>query len=67
MALKFEWDVKKAEANINMHKVSFEEAKTVFGDPFARISEDTKHSDYERRWYLIGMSDRQRVLVLAYK
>jgi uncharacterized DUF497 family protein len=66
MALKFEWDVKKAAANIKKHNVSFEEARTVFGDPFARISEDSEHSEYEQRLYLIGLSDRQRILVVAY-
>jgi uncharacterized DUF497 family protein len=39
---------------------------TNFGDPFAKISEDTEHSEYEQRWYLIGQSDRQHVLVVAY-
>ena len=66
MALKFEWDAKKAAANIKKHNVSSEEARTIFGDPFARISEDIEHSEYEQRWYVIGQSDRQRVLVVAY-
>jgi len=33
MELVFEWDTKKAKANLKKHKVSFEEAKTIFNDP----------------------------------
>ena len=50
MSLQFEWDKPKAEKNINKHGVSFEEAKTVFGDPLARIFDDEWHSK-ERRDY----------------
>ena len=35
MALSFEWHEEKATANLKKHGVSFEEAKTVFSDPFA--------------------------------
>jgi uncharacterized DUF497 family protein len=66
MGLKFEWDLKKAEANVRKHEVSFVEATTVFGDPFARISEDTLHSYAEQRWHIIGMSEHYKVLVVAY-
>lgn len=48
------------------HNVSFEEAKTVFGDRFARISEDTLHSQYEQRWHIIGTSKNNRVIIVAY-
>jgi uncharacterized protein len=33
MAMQFEWDEEKAEINLRKHKLGFEEAKTVFGDP----------------------------------
>lgn len=64
--LQFEWDAQKARANQRKHQVSFEEARTVFGDPFARISADRDHSEGEQRWHIIGMSDRNRVIVVAY-
>jgi uncharacterized DUF497 family protein len=66
MALQFEWDAQKAQANQRKHQVSFEEARTVFGDPFARITEDRDHSEGEQRWHIIGISVQQRVLVVAY-
>ena len=64
--LRFEWDAQKARANQRKHQVSFEEARAVFGDPFARISADRDHSDGEQRWHIIGMSDHNRILVVAY-
>jgi len=36
----FEWDARKATANLRRHRVSFEEAATVFGDPLASVYED---------------------------
>jgi len=44
MSLRFEWDPQKAEANLAKHEVSFEEALTIFADPFARIFPDEEHS-----------------------
>jgi uncharacterized DUF497 family protein len=40
LALEFEWDPRKAAANLAKHRVSFEEAATVFGDPLGRIVAD---------------------------
>ena len=33
--MQFEWEPKKAIINKSKHKISFEEAATVFGDPLA--------------------------------
>lgn len=66
MGLQFEWDALKAEANQRKHHVSFEEARSVFGDPFARIVADREHSDEEQRWHIIGMSENYRVIIVAY-
>ncbi len=41
--MDFSWDTKKAQANLKKHKVSFEEAKTVFYDPLAKIMDDPDH------------------------
>jgi len=35
MSLEFEWDEDKAKTNLKKHRVSFEEASSVFGDPLA--------------------------------
>jgi uncharacterized DUF497 family protein len=54
MSLQFEWDPKKAKANLRKHGVSFEEAMTIFADPLARIFADQEHSAGEHREIIIG-------------
>jgi len=64
--LEFEWDPEKAAANLAKHKVSFEEAATVFGDPLARIVSDPRHSSEEERFVLLGLSQDQRLIAVMY-
>jgi uncharacterized DUF497 family protein len=64
--LKFEWDARKAADNRAKHKVSFEEAVTVFGDPLGRIIDDPRHSEDEERLVLLGQSRRHRLLVVMF-
>jgi uncharacterized DUF497 family protein len=45
MTLAFEWDDDKAKGNQRKHRVSFEEASTVFGDPLALTIPDPLHSE----------------------
>ena len=52
--MKFEWDPLKNKANIFKHKVSFEEAETVFDDENAKYLYDEDHSDCEERFHIIG-------------
>ena len=54
--MKFEWDENKNQLNIKDHKVSFEQAISVFYDDAAVIFQDVKHSDYEDRFIIIGKS-----------
>lgn len=44
MDFGFEWDSEKEAANQRKHGVTFAEASTVFGDPFARTRADPLHS-----------------------
>ena len=41
----FEWDDAKAVANLKKHRISFDEAVTVFGDMQAITFADTDHSE----------------------
>jgi uncharacterized DUF497 family protein len=66
LALKFEWDPQKAAANLAKHKVSFEEAATVFGDPLGGIVADPRHSAEEERFALLGLSQDRRLLAVMY-
>jgi uncharacterized protein len=62
----FEWDEEKARANLRKHGISFEEAITVFLDPFSATIADPHHSAVEQRYIDIGNSERSRVLVVVY-
>ena len=62
----YEWDPDKAAANQRKHGVSFDEAKTVFVDPFAETFDDPDHSGDERRFITIGMSTGQHLLFVAH-
>jgi len=66
MRLIFEWDEVKARANLKKHKVSFEEGKTVFNDPFLFTFPDNMHSASEERYVNIGLSAKGRVLILTH-
>lgn len=67
MGSTFEWDAKKAAQNQRKHGVSFEEAKTVFGDPLSSTIEDPLHSTVdEQRFVTIGQSNRGRALVVVH-
>ena len=64
--MEFEWDPRKAAANLVKHKVSFEEAATVFGDPLGRIVADPRHSIVEERLVLLGISRERRLPAVMY-
>ena len=66
MAFIFQWDKKKARRNLRDHKVSFEEASTVFGDTLSRTIDDPLHSEDEDRYVIIGQSARGRLLVVVH-
>ena len=64
--LHFEWDPVKAAVNLRKHKVSFEDARTVFSDERALLIDDPDHSDDEERFVLLGLSSSLRLLVVAH-
>jgi hypothetical protein len=66
MTLNFEWDEEKAKTNLKNHRVSFDEATTVFSDPLSITIPDPDHSADEQRYIDIGSSDRGRILVVVY-
>ena len=62
----YEWDPRKAATNLAKHKVSFDEATSVFTDSFALTFDDPDHSLDEKRFITIGTSSKQRILFLAH-
>jgi uncharacterized protein len=61
-----EWNGQKARQNLSKHKVSFEEAQTVFDDPLYVIYYDPDHSESELRYIIIGESNQSRLLLVSY-
>lgn len=64
--MRFEWDPSKASSNVKKHRVSFEEARTVFYDDFAVQFFDEGHSGDEERFIMLGMSSNARLLVVCH-
>ena len=61
--MDFSWDERKAASNLKKHGVSFDEAATVFADRLALAIEDALEPE---RTLLLGMSNRQRLLLVVH-
>jgi hypothetical protein len=64
--VRFEWDPEKARQNLTKHRVSFDEAVTVFYDPLSATFDDPDHSKGEHRLITVGFSSQTRLLVVAH-
>lgn len=64
--MKFEWDKKKAVANLDKHNLSFEEASTAFEDELSLTGRDPDHSLGETRFLTFGVSVSGRLLVVSH-
>ena len=64
--MRFEWDTTKAAANQRKHRVSFEEAVSVFYDPSSVTGRDPDHSEQEERFITFGVSSAGRLLVVSH-
>jgi uncharacterized protein len=64
--MRFDWDPRKAAANLRKHAVSFEEASTAFADDYSLTGADPDHSVGEERFITFGMSQSGRLLVVSH-
>jgi uncharacterized DUF497 family protein len=64
--MEFEWDRQKAAKNLRKHKVTFNEAATVFDDPLSVTVTDPDHSAEEDRFIIVGQSYRRRLLIVSF-
>jgi hypothetical protein len=64
--IKFEWDENKNKLNQKKHKISFDEAKTVFYDESALVIDDPDHSENEDRFIILGISSKANLLVVCH-
>ncbi len=63
--MRFEWDAAKARANLSKHGVTFEDASSVFDDPFRLIFADPDHSIEEDRFIIVGGTTEGVILVVS--
>ena len=66
MLTQFEWDPEKAKANLAKHQIDFEEASEVFNDLMFITFLDEEHSKGEERYITIGLSNKNRLLLVAH-
>jgi uncharacterized DUF497 family protein len=64
--IRFAWDENKNRINQARHKISFEEAKTVFYDMRAVVIDDPEHSKEEERFIILGFSKAANLLVVCH-
>jgi uncharacterized DUF497 family protein len=64
--MRFEWHDDKAESNALKHGITFEEAVTVFADPYLLFTEDVQHSQSEEREWAIGESENGSIVVVVF-
>lgn len=65
-AYEFTWDNRKNTSNQKKHGISFDEAKSVFYDEYARLIADPDHSEEEDRYILLGLSSQLKCLVICH-
>jgi uncharacterized DUF497 family protein len=63
--VRFEWDETKDASNYRKHRVRFETAAQVFGDPHCLMTQD-REVDGEERWQTIGMVEGVLLLFVAH-
>lgn len=64
--INFIWDKNKAKLNLEKHKLSFEEAVTVFADQLAFIFDDEEHSRTEKRALIIGHTNKNKIIIVSF-
>ena len=67
LQLDITWDPVKAQSNIARHKgVTFMQAATVLLDALALTVFDATHSEFEERWFTLGVSSDGKLLAVSH-
>lgn len=64
--MRFDWDENKAESNFRKHGITFDDAVTIFADPYLLFTEDVKHSEGEEREWGIGEAENGLIIVVVF-
>jgi uncharacterized DUF497 family protein len=62
----FDWDEDNVAKNWEKHRVSFWECEEVFFNQPLLLEGDAGHSERERRFYVLGKTDSERLLFVAF-
>jgi len=65
-ALEFTWDPAKAASNLAKHGVTFAQGATVLADALALTVFDHEHSEFEERWFTLGMDNTGKLLAVSH-
>lgn len=64
--MEFEWDQRKARANLVKHRVAFLKAMEVFGDELSLTVHDPDNSEIESRYLIFGQTSTGKHLVVCF-
>lgn len=62
----FEWDEGNTDKNWILHQVSRSECEQVFFNEPLVVADDVAHTEIEKRWYLLGKTDSDRLLFIFF-
>lgn len=62
----FQWDKGNLDKNWIRHKVTNSECEQVFFNKPLVVGDDPKHSQIEKRWYVLGRTDANRLLFIVF-
>jgi uncharacterized DUF497 family protein len=62
----FQWDAGNATKSLTKHRVTAQEAESVFADPQVQVLDDVAHSIPELRWKVFGITSQPRYLVVSF-
>jgi len=62
----FQWDDDNVRKNWESHRVSPQEAEQVFFNHPLIVADDIKHSQQERRYFVLGQTNDDRALFVAF-
>ncbi len=62
----FDWDEGNVEKNWLSHEVTPQEAEQVFFNTPLIVQDDEKHSRSEKRYFVLGQTDADRLLFIAF-
>jgi hypothetical protein len=62
----FDWDGGNSDKNLILHQVSNSECEEIFFNRPLIVADDKKHSITEKRYYVLGRTDADRYLFIAF-